>query len=689
MPPARELHSITGMKRRSRVDRRPAAGAPPAAATPDELSRLAGAGCGTGTSAPRGSRLAFRWAAAVLVPVLGLLLLELGLRLSGYGYSTRFFVRHPAVGSSELVENQRFPRQFFPPTRARYPEPVRLVVPKPAGTVRVFVFGESAAMGDPAPAFSVARVLEVLLRERHRGTRFEVVNLAFTAINSHVIRAIARDCRPLGGDVWLVYMGHNEVVGPFGTGTIFSPQSPPLGVIRASLALKGTRVGQLLDATIEALSGAARDTNGWAGMDMFLGQRVRASDPRLRRLESHFRRNLDDIIGFGVSGGAQVIVSTMPSRVRDWPPFSSLHRAGLDADETAKWKAHFEGGVASAARGEAAGAMAEFARAAELDDEHAELHYHWGQACLQLGEQSEARAHLLRARDLDALRFRTDTRLNAAIRETVEARADPRVRLAEAEAHLTSQSPHGVPGEEWFYEHVHLTVAGNYRLARLVAEEVERALAGRLGVSREAEPVWLSEADCAARLGYTENQHYEIGILLRRRFGEAIYRGQVGYTERVEALQQRLAELRNQTRPIARRQALRVCREASARAPEDWVLHDLIARLLVALDDLEGAAAAWRRVSELIPHWPVAYTELGKLARGRRDAVGARAWFARAIEVNPDCAAAHAGLGTLDALEGHPDDARRRFRQALRLDPTCEEAVQGLTGVEARGASSR
>jgi tetratricopeptide (TPR) repeat protein len=642
-----------------------------------------------GTSGFRTSRWRFRIAAAVVIPLLGLLVLELGLRLVGFGYSTRFLVRHPAVGSGELVENQRFPRQFFPPTRARYPEPVRLAVPKPPGTVRVFVFGESAAMGDPAPAFSVARVLEVLLRERHPGTRFEVMNVAFTAINSHVIRAIARDCRPLGGDVWLVYMGHNEVVGPFGTGTIFSQQSPPLGVIRASLALKGTRVGQFLDATLEALSGAARDTNGWAGMDMFLGQQVRARDPRLRRLESHFRRNLDDIIGFGVSGGAQVMVSTMPSRVRDWPPFSSLHRAGLEADEAAKWKAHFEGGVALVARGEASGAIAEFTRAAALDDEHAELHYHWGQACLALGQQNDARTHLLRARDLDALRFRTDTRLNAAIRETVEARADARVRLVEAEAYLTGQSPQGVPGEEWFYEHVHLTFAGNYRLARLFAEEVERALAGRLGVPPEAEPVWLSEAECAARLGYTENQQYEIGILLRRRFGEAIYRGQVGYSERFEALQQRLAELRNQTKPIARRQALQLCREASARAPEDWVLHDLIARLLVAIEDLDGAAASWRRVTELIPHWPVAYTELGKLDRARREASAARAWFARAIEVNPDCAAAYAGLGTMDALEGHPDDARRRFRQALRLDPTCEEAVQGLTSVDAGGTSSQ
>ena len=227
---------------------------------------------------------------------------------------------------------------------------------------------------------------------------------------------------------------------------------------------------------------------------------------------------------------------------------------------------------------------------------------------------------------------------------------------------------------------MHLTFAGNYGLARLFAGELEAALAPRLGTPPDASRPWLSETGCAARLGYTENQQYEIGILLRRRFGEAIYRSQLAYHERIEALQRRLAELRNQTKPTARRQALFLCREAVARAPEDWVLHDLIARLLVALEDADGAAAAWRRVTELIPHWAVAYTELGKLARARQDVGGARAWFRRALEVNPDCAAAYAGLGTIHLREGRSAEARRLFQRALRLDPTCEEAVQGLTG---------
>jgi hypothetical protein len=51
-------------------------------------------------------------------------------------------------------------------------------------------------------------------RVRFPGWLVEVINTAMTAINSHVIREIAKDCVRLGADFWVVYAGNNEVVGP-------------------------------------------------------------------------------------------------------------------------------------------------------------------------------------------------------------------------------------------------------------------------------------------------------------------------------------------------------------------------------------------------------------------------------------------------------------------------------------------
>ena len=74
--------------------------------------------------------------------------------------------------------------------------------------------------------------MEVLLRERYPGVNFEVVNVAITAINSHVIVPIARECARYQGDLWIIYMGNNEMIGPFGAATVFGAKAPPWPLVR-------------------------------------------------------------------------------------------------------------------------------------------------------------------------------------------------------------------------------------------------------------------------------------------------------------------------------------------------------------------------------------------------------------------------------------------------------------------------
>src|SRR5271170_7183820 len=180
----------------------------------------------------------FRLAAAVLGPLLLLLALEAGLRLAGVGHPMSFFLPLRIDGKDCLIENDRFGWRFFGPDMARAPFPFVIPKAKPPGTIRVFVFGESAAYGDPQPEFGLSRVLEALLEGRFAGQHFEVVNTAMTAINSHVILPIARDCAAQNGDFWVIYMGNNEVVGPYGSGTVFGPRGASRTLVRAGVAFK-------------------------------------------------------------------------------------------------------------------------------------------------------------------------------------------------------------------------------------------------------------------------------------------------------------------------------------------------------------------------------------------------------------------------------------------------------------------
>jgi hypothetical protein len=114
----------------------------------------------------------FRLCAVVLVPVLLLSGLELTLRLFDYGYPTSFFLRTQIDGRGYFVTNDKFGYRFFPPVLARTPSPMRMTESKSTNSYRIFLFGESAAQGDPDPTFGAGRYLEALLRERYPETDF-------------------------------------------------------------------------------------------------------------------------------------------------------------------------------------------------------------------------------------------------------------------------------------------------------------------------------------------------------------------------------------------------------------------------------------------------------------------------------------------------------------------------------------
>jgi len=207
------------------------------------------------TLSPARQRL-FRVVTVVLAPLVVLGGLELLLRLFGVGHSTAFTVSCQVEGKAAACPNPDFPLRFFPPGLARQAVPFAIPAEKGPRTVRVVVLGESAAQGDPEPTLGLARFLQAMLEEAVPGARVEVVNAGLVAINSHALVPMARDLARHAPDVVVVYAGNNEVVGPFGPGTVLTGRPPGLGLVRLSLAIGTTRVGQLLGRARRSSSGA-------------------------------------------------------------------------------------------------------------------------------------------------------------------------------------------------------------------------------------------------------------------------------------------------------------------------------------------------------------------------------------------------------------------------------------------------
>lgn len=610
----------------------------------------------------------FRIGLAVFAPLAFLLLCEAALRVIGYGYPTGFLLPAVVNGRDAWVPNPRVGRRFFGADYERKPAVFAIPREKPKGAVRIFVFGESAAFGDPAPEFGLPRLLETLLHGRYPHTRFEVVNAAMTGINSHAIREIAHDCAAADGDLWVVYMGNNEVVGPFGAGTVFGPQAPSESLIRGSLAIKSTRFGQLLSAAEQALNPPPASRRQWDGLLMFVENQLREDDPRMRRVYQHFAANLNSILDDAKQAGVGVVLSTVAVNLRDCAPFASLNKPGLSPEQRTAWKAAYRRGRAEQKAGRPHEAITHFRAAAEIDDTYADLTYAMAECLLADGKPREAASLFALAREQDVLRFRCDSKLNEVTREVAAEHTNDRVRLVDAEQEF-ARAAGDVPDRTHFYEHVHLTFLGNYLLARTMIDDLDALLPKRVRDSEEADAAeWLTAEECAQRLGWTSwPQVLALDDILRR-LSDPPFTAQANHAAQVAALQYQADRARTKIAAESAR-ADELFAPALAAAPDDPMLHAQLCQLHSQAGDAKAAIADARRAVELLPtcvdYWLLLASALAT-DQQFEDAADA---YREALEVDDENSFAMLNLARIEAALNRREDAMATYRRAIAADP--------------------
>jgi tetratricopeptide (TPR) repeat protein len=524
--------------------------------------------------------------------------LELTLRLADYGHSTHFVRREKLPnGSVILRENRDCTAPFFSEQLVRRPQPFRLSEKKVPGTIRIVVLGSSAAMGDPEASFSISRLLEIQLRAAYPDKTFEVVNAAITAINSHVVRGIADDCaRELQPDLFIVYEGHNEVIGPFGPTGVFTGFLRSERAVRLAIWLKSTRTGQLL----ASLSRSSSSPEKWGGMEMFLLHQISADDPRLDTVRAHFAANLRAIAASAHRAGASTLLCTTLANQRDFAPFLSLHRAGLSAAQLTEWEKHYATANNALLASDPTAAESSYRAALAIDDRHAELHFRLARLLLTTDRETDARAHLQRALNLDALRFRADSSLNDTIR-TLPSSLPPstRARIIDLDAQIS------LPGNKLLYEHVHLTFQGTAAivdalLPAVVSELQARQLLPAPPPSLNAQPSTLNSSDLRHRLAFTAYEQAMIFAELHNRYQRAPFTAQSDHTLRLEATARQLAAAQALlARPDATAALRAACDSAIAFTPKDWILQRNTGMMLLARGEPAAAlhylekAAAW------------------------------------------------------------------------------------------------
>ena len=422
---------------------------------------------------------------------------------------------------------------------------------KPDDTFRVFVLGGSTTAGFPYPLHgSFANLLRVRLEPHLPGRRLEVVNCGLTALNSYAVVDFVEELADYDPDLYVVYAGHNEFYGALGPASrvAFGKSRAWVRTLRWVVDL---RISRLFSEAIESVRGDPDPVEGQTLMGAMVGRTgIREGDPTWTATLEGYEANLEQIVR--EAGGVPLLFCEVVSNLRDQYPFESLHApelseaevtefdrvlTGLEervatlgppAGEKGRYGLELELGWApdSLGRGDPSrelfGDPSEdldraLVQLCETDPGHAGATFtrarlslrRWSEGFQEVGEAAvaeapdEIRDRFVRARDLDAIRFRAPSEINEIIRAVVERNVRNRGRevgLVPTEQAIRSASIFGIPGHDVFVEHLHLTLPGADAVARAIVERVEaEGIFGAAWVPADE----LTTEDAVSRLGLT------------------------------------------------------------------------------------------------------------------------------------------------------------------------------------------
>ncbi len=615
-----------------------------------------------------------RFITIIIIPIVLVLLIEILLRLVGYGTSPKYVFKEKVKGELCYVPNDDFTQKYFGRDMGRTTAAFAIPVHKKPNTCRIFLLGSSAAKGDPASAYSMSQILKVMLKEKYPDVNFEVINVGMTAINSHVIYQVAKECSKLDPDMFIVYAGNNEVVGPFGPGTVFSPLLSNIHMIRLLAGMKATRIGQFYSGLLSSIGSRPKE---WGGMEMFLEKKVYLNDPRLQLVYKHFEHNLNDICKLAENKNIPIIVSSVGVNLKDCAPFEG-NPANLSSFDNQKLEEYTRLGQKLESMGSFQNAIDQYNNVLQIDSSNANIWFEIADCYDQMAEFSKAKECYVKSMNLDALRFRADSRINMIIKKIALNKEDKNIYYADSEDTLIAYSQHNIPGDDLFYDHVHLRFKGNYLVAKTLLNEIAKSTFGRNHTSNGSLP---DLTNCEKKLGFTGWDSYKLCQDMISRYFRPPFTNQINHTITSKLQNDELKQEEMYTKPASFPETQAAYEYSIQYDPANWMVYLRYTDFLQqAALNYEKAENLLLKVNELINH-PSIIAELGNVAVKEGKYEKAIRYYKKAVDQIPGSAAALGNLALGYYLSGNYEKALTYYQKALKLSPELKNVHFGIANV--------
>jgi len=367
------------------------------------------------------------------IPLLFFFFLELGLRIFNYGDNLTLWV---SASPGKTIINPLVAKRYFSNVKD-VPSTIEDIFDstKAKNCFRVFVLGESSAAGFPyMPMGSFSRYIRKRLELTYPSVKIEVVNIALSATNSYTIRDFIPEVLEQKPDLILIYAGHNEYYGALGVGSLESI-GRSRSIVNAYLFVQKFKTTILLRDFIQWIASKLLEQNdnsltGTLMSRMAKEKQIEINSDLFNKGLSQFEGNLKDIILEIRKAGIPLIISTMPSNLKDQKPFiSTKHSSFIAADKI------FE------------------------------------QATREYGKNNfkEADSLYFLAKELDGLRFRAPHKINKII---IDLANTYNVSVIKVDSLFAALSPNYIPGNNLFTDHVHPTLIGFQEIGNLFYQKM-------------------------------------------------------------------------------------------------------------------------------------------------------------------------------------------------------------------------
>ena len=421
-----------------------------------------------------------RWFAlgGVVAGLLPLIALEAALRLFGLGRpADRPDPFAGFNGDAPLFERQG---AVYRTARARAPfiAPQEFSVAKPPGSFRLFCFGGSTVYGHPYTGETAfPKWLELELAARDPGRSWQAINCGGVSYASYRIAPMVREVLRYQPDLVIVATGHNEFLEDRTYHALKTRSAlwtrlqrtayalHTVGLVRQWLHRDAAAGSPPLAAPADA---APLPPDVTTRLDYASGYAsYRRDEVWWQNVAAQYDESVRQIVADCRAAHVPVLLVRLGSNLRDCPPYKSEHRSNLAPGTEADWQAAFD--LATAAeKTDLPRALHFYQEAAAIDAEHALLNFRLARVLDRLGRTAEALPYFEKAKDTDICPLR----ITAPLEQTLlKIAAETDTPLVDAAQVIAARSPAGIPGNDWYVDHVHPTIGGHQWIARTIAAQ--------------------------------------------------------------------------------------------------------------------------------------------------------------------------------------------------------------------------